>query len=410
MPTRRVTIRLHPIQAAFRRSDAVYRAMTGGVGSGKSWVGAYDLIRRAQPNRLYMVVAPTYPMLRDASLRTFMEHARSLDYLRSFNKSEMAVVLGNGAEVLFRSADDPDRLRGPNLSGVWMDEASLMRREAYDVLIGRLREHGEQGWLSATFTPKGRSHWTYEIFATGRPNTAFYVAPTRVNPFRPEGFVELLRQTYPGPLARQELEGEFVDVEGAEWPASYFPEDMWFDAWPKDLVLKTIAVDPSKGKDARHGDYSATVLLGRCREGRLWCEAFLYRQNAEELIATILDAQQEFRADVIAVEANQFQELLAVDLLKAAQKRGMPVPVVPIVNNVPKIVRIRRIGPYLAQRSIRFRATEGTRMMVQQMRDFPVGEHDDGPDSLEGALRAMIELWNGRTAQKGRTAYNRVGV
>jgi hypothetical protein len=30
------------------------------------------------------------------------------------------------------------------------------------------------------------------------------------------------------------------------------------------------------------------------------------------------------------------------------------------------------------------------------MKDFPVGDHDDGPDALEMALRLMIELWNGR--------------
>jgi hypothetical protein len=33
---------------------------------------------------------------------------------------------------------------------------------------------------------------------------------------------------------------------------------------------------------------------------------------------------------------------------------------------------------------------------VQQLMDFPVGDHDDGPDALEMALRTMIELWNGR--------------
>jgi hypothetical protein len=34
--------------------------------------------------------------------------------------------------------------------------------------------------------------------------------------------------------------------------------------------------------------------------------------------------------------------------------------------------------------------------LIQQMKDFPVGDHDDGPDALEMALRLMIELWNGR--------------
>ncbi len=52
-----------------------------------------------------------------------------------------------------------------------MDEASLSKQEAYDILIGRLREGGEQGWLSATFTPKGKTHWTYKKFGTGQPDT-----------------------------------------------------------------------------------------------------------------------------------------------------------------------------------------------------------------------------------------------
>ncbi len=68
-------IKLHPAQAAFRNSNAISRGYVGGIGSGKSWVGAYDLLRRAKPNRLYMVVTPTYGMLRDASWRTLMNLA-----------------------------------------------------------------------------------------------------------------------------------------------------------------------------------------------------------------------------------------------------------------------------------------------------------------------------------------------
>jgi hypothetical protein len=78
--------------------------------------------------------------------------------------------------VLFRSADEPDRLRGPNLSGAWRDEASLVSVDAFNTLIGRLRESGEQGWLTATFTPRGRAHSTFATFATGRPDTALFHA------------------------------------------------------------------------------------------------------------------------------------------------------------------------------------------------------------------------------------------
>ncbi len=75
------------------------------------------------------------------------------------------------------------------------------------------------------------------------------------------------------------------------------------------------------------------------------------------------------------------------------------MPVYPIDNTANKQVRIRRLGTYLAQRKLRFKSrSPGTALLIQQMRDFPVGDHDDGPDALEMALRLMIELVNGRAA------------
>ena len=166
------TVRLHKAQQAFLQSDALYRAFCGGIGSGKSWAGSYDLIRRAKPGRLYLVVAPTYAMLADSTFRSFLKVAEELGVVDLSDVKRSAppsIRLRTGAEVLFRSADEPERLRGPNLSGVWADEAALMNVDAFNIAIGRLREEGEQGWLSATFTPKGRQHWTYEVFASGRP-------------------------------------------------------------------------------------------------------------------------------------------------------------------------------------------------------------------------------------------------
>jgi hypothetical protein len=66
------TVQLHGAQRDFLRSEALYRAFCGGIGSGKSWAGSYDLIKRAKAGRLYMVVAPTYQMLSDSTLRSFL--------------------------------------------------------------------------------------------------------------------------------------------------------------------------------------------------------------------------------------------------------------------------------------------------------------------------------------------------
>jgi hypothetical protein len=59
---------------------------------------------------------------------------------------------------------------------------------------------------------------------------------------------------------------------------------------------------------------------------------------------------------------------------------------------VSKLVRIRRLTPLLSQRRLRFKASsKGAKLLVEQLRDFPCGEHDDGPDALEVAFRLACD-------------------
>lgn len=393
------------MQSEFRHSDALYRGFVGGRGSGKSYVGAYDLIFRAMSERgrgrLYMVVAPTYVILQDASMRTVVQIAEELGVIKERWKQPPRLVLNNGSEIIFRSGDDPEKLRGPNLSGVWMDEASLMSKEAYSVCIACLREAGQAGWLSATFTPKGISHWTYEVFATNKTNTQLFRSSTTENPFLPGEFIDALKGQYSDRQASQEISGEFVDQEGCEWPASHFTGHIWFDEWPAAhaITVKAIGLDPSKGSDSKHGDYCAIVKLARTSEGILYCEADLERIDAERIVSSVCREQQLFNADVVAIETNQFQHLLANQITTESRKRQINMPVVSYHNRVSKDVRIRRLGPHLANKNFRFKANhEGTRVLVNQLREFPLSKYDDGPDALEMALRGMIQLHNGRNA------------
>ena len=184
---------------------------------------------------------------------------------------------------------------------------------------------------------------------------------------------------------------------GTEWPDNYFGPDIWFSEWPVKPAIKTIALDPSKGRDAKFGDYSAFVLLARDTDGVLYCDAVLDRIPSSAIVDQGIELQRTFRADAFAVETNQFQQLLAVELVRISRERALMVPVWEIENMVNKQVRIRRLGPYLVRGGIRFKGgSPGAKLLVQQLRDFPCGDHDDGPDALEMAVRVMIECWNGR--------------
>lgn len=183
-------------------------------------------------------------------------------------------------------------------------------------------------------------------------------------------------------------------AEGStEWPESYFGPQIWFEKWPDQWRCRAMALDPSKGKDARFGDYSAFVMLVVGGDGTLYVDANLDIRNISVIVETALELQQTFRADGFGVETNQFQELLATELTRVANERCVPLPLCTINNQVPKIVRIRRLTQYLSNGRVRFKAgSAGARLLVEQLRDFPNGDHDDGPDAFEMAVRMAVHL------------------
>ena len=163
---------------------------------------------------------------------------------------------------------------------------------------------------------------------------------------------------------------------GLEWPESFFGPDIWFDEWPGAHLCRTVALDPSKGRDSKVGDYSAFVMLAWGQDDTIYVDADLDRRHTSVIAETALDIQQQFRPDFFGVETNQFQELLADDMLRRAHERGIYLPLFTFENMAPKVVRIRRLTPLLSQGRLRFKTkSKGAKLLVEQLRDFPCGEH-----------------------------------
>ncbi len=306
-----------PQQMQFHESCELTRGFVGGINSGKSYVGALDILLRAKPNRLYMCLAPTYPMLRDASWRTLNDVGRNvLNIIKKSNRSEMLLTLTNGAEIMGRTSSDPERMRGPNLSGLWMDEASLMGKDAYEIGIGRLREGGEMGWLSATFTPKGKKHWTYDVF-TGA-DSHLTTSRSGDNVFAAEQFESFIRSRYSSQMARQELDGEFLDLEGAVFKAKWF-EHRWEEHADGALRLdgcrtvmanrcKVFMVCDPAASEKKTADYTAAgVFLITPTNDMLILDFMRERLDIEKIIPKLKLMSDRWNPAFIACEANGFQ-------------------------------------------------------------------------------------------------------
>jgi PBSX family phage terminase large subunit len=214
-------ILLFPRQMRFVRDTRPYPAYIGGIGSGKSFAGAAKVIARLSRKELGMIAAPTYPMLRDATRRTLTDMLETFGIEYELHKTENVITINRtGHEILCRSLDNPDTLRGPNLAYAWVDEGALIDREGWRVVKGRVRDgDNPQAWI--TSTPKGRNYlWEeWERDGTGNeldPTHPLYRVRTTENYHLPDGWAEGLG--YTDEFYHQEIGGEFVAFEGLIYP------------------------------------------------------------------------------------------------------------------------------------------------------------------------------------------------
>lgn len=180
--------------------------------------------------------------------------------------------------------------------------------------------------------------------------------------------------------------------EHAEWPAEYFGDHIWTDGWPQHFELSAVWIDPSKGKDQKRGDYSAVVFAGLA-SGSIWVDSWIERRPVNIMVESTIERCREWQPQLVGIESNTFQELIAPEFDRQCQDRRIPpLPIHTEENTVKKEVRISRIGQYLARNQLKFRKTRHCKLLVEQMKDFPLGDHDDGPDALEGAIRMLNKV------------------
>jgi len=203
----------------FHQCEDRFKGFSGPIGSGKSQALCQEAIKLSyvNPGRTGLIGAPTYPMLRDATLNSFLEILTSSEIPFEYNKAEnILTLLDTRSKILFRSVDDFERLRGTNLAWFGIDELTYCPEEAWLRLEGRLRDPKATRLCGfAVWTPKGFD-WVYRRFIS-EPVAGYRatLASPRENYHLLEAipdFYERLKQSYDERFYQQEVLGAYLNV------------------------------------------------------------------------------------------------------------------------------------------------------------------------------------------------------
>lgn len=208
-----------PSQRRFHASPARFKGFSGPIGCGKSQALCHEAIRLAYLNvgRSGLIGAPTYPMLRDATLTSLFEVLGANQIPYEFHKAENILTLTElNSKILIRSLDDFERLRGTNLAWFGVDELTYTSEEAWLRLEGRLRDPKATRLCGfAVWTPKGFD-WVYRRFIKERVDGYdAIVAPAFENRFLLEqipDYYDRLKKSYDDRFYQQEVLGDYLNV------------------------------------------------------------------------------------------------------------------------------------------------------------------------------------------------------
>jgi phage terminase large subunit-like protein len=282
--------------------------LLAGRGFGKTRSGAEWVRMRVELglSRRVALVAPTAADARDVMIEgeSGLIACAPKDFRPRFAPSKRRLTWPNGAVATCYSAEEPERLRGPQHDAAWCDELAAWRyEEAWDMLMLGLRLGADPRCIVTT-TPKPvrlvRSLLASDTVAVTRGATrenAANLAPA---------FLDAIVKRYDGTrLGRQELEAELLeDVPGALWHRAMFEREGMRVAAAPALARIVVAIDPA-ATNGEGADETGIIAAGIAADGAAYVlEDLSGRMAPHEWAARAIGAYRALGAERIVAEVN----------------------------------------------------------------------------------------------------------
>lgn len=207
------------------------------------------------PNWRFVIMRRTYRELEDSTKAAFLRGDGQMPpacppglILKEKKQDEMCILL-NGAEILFRSAENPaeteDKLRNVTLAGFFIDQVEELDSDEYmhmyETLLSRCSDPRGPRKAILVANPGPEDHWVHRRFVdpkTSPPETARVHVTLEQNAWNlPESYVTKMRRTEQtnNMWFRRYIQGEWGAFGGKR-----------FTAWdPSVHVINPLPIDPN---------------------------------------------------------------------------------------------------------------------------------------------------------------------
>jgi phage terminase large subunit-like protein len=383
--------------------------MLAGRGAGKTRAAAETLGYWAweQPNTRWLVSAPTSGDLKGTCFEgdSGLMKVIPKELIEKYNSSLHEITLLNGSLIKGIPASEPERFRGPQFHGGWLDELAAWEylQDSWDMIQFGIRL-GKRTKLICSTTPKPKDV-VLDLIGREGDDVVITRASTysNIKNLAPSFQKQILQ--YEGTnLGRQEIHAEIIDPE----EGGIVKRD-WFRLWPAgkpfpklEYIIQSYDCATS---DKTRNDPTGCITLGAFKplDGGMcvmvldcWQEHLQYPdlrpKVIEEFEVFYGEGKEKKRVDLLLVE----DKSAGISLIQDLQRAHLPVmPYNPgradktqRLSIVANIIKAGRVWvPESDQRKGYVKNwAEG---MVSQICSFPETVHDEFVDCISQGLRYM---------------------
>jgi len=377
-----------------------YWLILAGRGFGKTRAGAEWVRSQVEQGRKRIaLVAPTAADARDVMVEgeSGLIAIAPKGEVPVFQPSRRRLVWPCGAKAFLYSAQEPERLRGPQHEVAWADEVCAWPnlQSTWDQLLLGLRL-GDDPRLVATTTPKPLpllkallADPDCEVSKGSTYDNAANLSPA---------FIQRIVRRYEGArLGRQELHAEILDdAPGALWTYETLVKARVAKA--PDLARVVVAVDPSGSTGADEGDAQGIVVAGLGVDGVGYVLADrTCRLSPEGWGRRAIEAFDDFGADRIVAEKNFGGDMVRA-ILQTVRKTA---PVTLVSASRGKMIRAEPVSALYEQGRVRHLipdpAENALAELEHEMSRATTSGYlgDSSPNRLDALVWALTELMLG---------------